>query len=60
MSSSIRGMQPRDFVGPLLGTQRARAPARQVIDGGHAALVMQFAHEARRGESAESFRRKPF
>ena len=36
--------EPGDFLGPLLGTQRADAPARQVIDGGHAAFLVKFAH----------------
>ena len=45
MSSSIRGMSRETSSGPLLGTQRADAPARQVIDRGDAAFVMQFAHE---------------
>ena len=32
---------------PLLGTQRADAPARQMVDRGHAAFVVQFAHRSR-------------
>ena len=36
--------EPGDFLGPLLGTQRADAPARQVIDSGDAAFFVEIAH----------------
>ena len=39
--------QPRDFLGALLGAQRADPSARQVIDRGNAAFVVQFAHGSR-------------
>ncbi len=32
--------QPGDFLGPLLGTQRADAPVRQVVDRGNAAFLV--------------------
>ena len=37
--------QPRDFVRPLRRAERTRLAARQMIDGGHAALVVQVGHE---------------
>jgi hypothetical protein len=36
--------QPGDFFGPLLGTKRAYAPARQMINRRHAAFFVQLAH----------------
>ena len=40
--------QPRNLVRPLRRAERAHGVARQVINGGQAALVMKFAHESMR------------